>query len=498
MDVLERSLTYDEVTEIFVRVNSLGAKLRSSDLALAQITAKWRGALGVFQDFERRCAKDGFEVDLSVHLKNLVVFATGQSRFQTVGGIPRDALETAWRDCRRGMEFAISFLKSNLNIDSPALLSSPFLLVTTAYFGHLRGYDITPEASARFRYWALTANAKGRYSRGSSETLLDQDLATLRDGGDATALVDRLRQQVGRLDVSPSELIGRNQRSALFKTMFLAFREGQARDWHSDLVIALDHSGAQHRLQFHHIFPKALLRKSGRTGREADDIANLAFISGRTNQRISDAPPSVYINKLREAVGDIVLEAQCIPVEDDLLETANYDRFLVARRELIADRLNAFLGADDAGASSPNVDPQLRDLDTRIERVELGLRKIIADALDGDLSLVPQHVAQKVQERMTAAARRLPGGTLPQAATLTDRLAYYDLRELQDVVTSKALWPSFEPLFATKEGFNNRCGQLAELRNTIRHSRPLDAVTRKDGEAALHWFVKAMGAQPNS
>ena len=39
MDVLERTLSYDEVTEIFVRVNSLGAKLRSSDLALAQITA---------------------------------------------------------------------------------------------------------------------------------------------------------------------------------------------------------------------------------------------------------------------------------------------------------------------------------------------------------------------------------------------------------------------------------------------------------------------------
>jgi len=49
MDVLERSLSYDEVTEIFVRVNSLGAKLRSSDLALAQITAKWRGSLETFQ-----------------------------------------------------------------------------------------------------------------------------------------------------------------------------------------------------------------------------------------------------------------------------------------------------------------------------------------------------------------------------------------------------------------------------------------------------------------
>ena len=51
MDILERSLSYDEVTEIFVRVNSLGAKLRGSDLALAQITTKWRGALKTFQGF---------------------------------------------------------------------------------------------------------------------------------------------------------------------------------------------------------------------------------------------------------------------------------------------------------------------------------------------------------------------------------------------------------------------------------------------------------------
>ena len=37
--ILDRDKSYEEVTEIFVRVNSLGAKLRSSDLALAQITA---------------------------------------------------------------------------------------------------------------------------------------------------------------------------------------------------------------------------------------------------------------------------------------------------------------------------------------------------------------------------------------------------------------------------------------------------------------------------
>ena len=58
--VLDRDKSYEEVTEIFVRVNSLGAKLRSSDLALAQITAKWRNSLRIFQEFEEECASVGF------------------------------------------------------------------------------------------------------------------------------------------------------------------------------------------------------------------------------------------------------------------------------------------------------------------------------------------------------------------------------------------------------------------------------------------------------
>jgi len=256
MDVLERKLSYEEVTEIFVRVNSLGAKLRGSDLALAQITAKWRNSLKIFQAFQEHCAEVGFDLDLGLYLKNMVAFATGQSRFLTVGTLGLETLQQSWKESCEGMEFALNFLKNNAHIDSPALLSSPFLLVTLAYFGQKRDYQLTPEDARQLRFWILVANAKGRYSRGSSETLLDQDLATIKQGGGAPDLIERLRQQVGRLDVAPEELEGRNQRSALFKTMFLAFRESGAKDWRSNLLIALDHSGSQHRLQFTTFFRK--------------------------------------------------------------------------------------------------------------------------------------------------------------------------------------------------------------------------------------------------
>lgn len=347
MDVLERSLSYEEVTEIFVRVNSLGAKLRSSDLALAQITAKWPGSLEIFQTFQSECGKKGFDLDLGIHLKNLVAFATAQSRFVTVGRLPVSLLQTAWKQSVQGMEFALNFIKNNAGIDSPVLMSSPFLLVALAYYGHKKEYGLTPKEAQQLRHWILLANAKGRYSRGSSETLLDQDLATLRDGGDVAQLIDRLRLQVGRLDIAADELIGRNQRSALFKTMFLAFKAGGAKDWHSNLAIALGHSGAHHRLQFHHIFPKAVL-KSAYTSREADDIANLAFIGGKTNRQISAKPPSDYLPPLVSKSGPGPFETQCIPLEGALHSTGAYPAFLAERRRLIAYRLNEFLGVESS------------------------------------------------------------------------------------------------------------------------------------------------------
>lgn len=494
MDVLESTLSYEEVTEIFVRVNSLGAKLRSSDLALAQITAKWRNSLELFQKFQEESAHAGFDLDLGIHLKAMVAFGTGQSRFATVGGLSLERLQSAWDESCRGMQFAINFLKNNAGFASPAVLSSPFILITIASFGHTHGYVLDGPASDLLRKWVLLANAKGRYSRGSSETLLDQDLAAVRESGEVGDLLDRLGNQVGRLDIVPAELAGRNQRSALFKTMYLAFRAAGAKDWNSNLLIALDHTGAQDKLQFHHIFPKAFLRRIGRSAREADDIANLAFIGGKTNRKILDKPPAEYLKPLMSEGSESSFAAQCIPTDAELLEATSYDRFLSVRRDLIAERLNLFLETSGLERGQDRSDPRLRQLDEQISAVELQLRRVIDDALEGDRSLLPGHVSQRIAERLAAKQRSNPG--LPSAATgLLESLEYCDVRELQDVITSRAQWERFAPRFASKENLAMRFAQLAELRNSIRHGRSVDDVTRKDGEVALLWFRGVLGTQ---
>jgi hypothetical protein len=60
MHVHDKSLSYEEVAEIFVRVNSLGMKLRGSDLALAQITSRWQNSLKIFEDFQEECEQSWY------------------------------------------------------------------------------------------------------------------------------------------------------------------------------------------------------------------------------------------------------------------------------------------------------------------------------------------------------------------------------------------------------------------------------------------------------
>ena len=345
VDLLEKTMSYEEVTEIFVRVNSLGAKLRGSDLALAQVTSRWRNSLQLFLDYQLELDKTGMNIEVGLILKCLVSHATNQSKFATVASISQEVLSGAWIKTQKSLAFAVNFSAKVLGISSNQLLASPFLLITIAYWIDSRNYNVSDIESDGMRKWALLANAKGRYSRGSSEDLLNQDLAVIRDGGGFQQLLDKLRQQVGRLEIEESDLVARNSRSGLFKTMFLVFQRENAKDWVSKLPISPNHMGKSNKLQFHHIFPKKYLldtnphlRKS-----EVDDIANLAFISGPTNLKISATAPNKYLPEIVKAGEASILESQCVPLASDLWEPGKYEEFLAERRRLISVRMNEFI-----------------------------------------------------------------------------------------------------------------------------------------------------------
>lgn len=100
---------------------------------------------------------------------------------------------------------------------------------------------------------------------------------------------------------------------------------------------------------------------------------------------------------------------------------------------------------------------------------------------------------QKVNDRIKSTAKKNAALDTDYYQTSAGKLEYCDLRELQDTITNKAFWLHFEPFFKNKENLNIKFAQLAELRNGIRHSRTVDEITRKEGEAAILWFEQVLG-----
>ncbi|MCJ7484051.1 MAG: DUF262 domain-containing protein [Thermodesulfovibrionales bacterium] len=342
MHVLPRDLSYEEVADIFVRVNSLGVKLRGSDLALAQITARWRNSLGLLEEFQKECEVKWMTLDLGILVRAMVVFATGQSRFNSVSTIPVNRLKQGWEDAKEGLRIAINFLRANAQIDDESLLSSPQFFITIAYYYFLKNQKITQSEGQSLLYWLFIANARGHYSKGSSETILDADLTILKNGGDVKELIGAIRQQFGRLTFDIEDIKEKGVGSPIFSLLFLTMKSNGAKDWRTGLGLSLTHQGRLHIIQHHHIFPKSLL-KGKYDKKEINEIANMAFISGRINREISASEPKDYFPEIIRTRGVEALSLQLIPLDQKLHSVDSYSLFLEKRRKALVDAVNSFL-----------------------------------------------------------------------------------------------------------------------------------------------------------
>ncbi len=251
-------------------------------------------------------------------------------------------------------------------------------------------------------------------------------------------------------------------------------------------------------LDDHHIVPKSKAKEL-KLETSVDTILNRTPLTADTNRNvINDRLPNEYLPELITANGEATvratLESHFIsPAAFDILlrkpfAASDFEDLLVERQRTIQEAIEDLLIKERL-----DLPPQLRELDAQIETVELALRQTICEALAGNETKLPPHVQQKVNERLQAAAKKNAALDANHYETLAGKLEYADLRELHDTVASKSLGSLFQARFPSKEALSKRFDQLAELRNSIRHSRTVDEVTRKEGEAAILWFRQVLG-----
>lgn len=337
---------YEEVTEIFVRVNSKGTRLRVAELAIAQLAFRLPGLVtNELKAFEEELEDAGWDIDLPFLLRCLTAVSTGQGQFAALSTVPDGDLAGHWKRTRRAMEGVLNLLDKNLGIRSMAWLpSTTALVLPVAYLARTDAKSVAVNDLLR---WFLLASTWSRYAS-ASETALNQDLRTLHgDQADPfPALVARIVQASGRLHVEPNDLDDAGTGSPFFLMAYLACRQQGAVDWWTGTMLSSTNLGNANLLELHHIFPKAIVNQI-HSRRDVNEIANLAFLSQQANRQIGKQEPTVYL----PSVDEERLRRQFIPLDQALWQKERFQDFLAERRQLLATGMNGvFQGLEDASS----------------------------------------------------------------------------------------------------------------------------------------------------
>ncbi len=488
--VLPPDTELEAVCTIFETLNRTGKPLTPFELISARAFAGghslhdyWTSALD-----EHPVLAD-YEVEPYYVLQVIALRLGLPCKRSTVLGVPADEIASEWPEAVADMAAALSLLRDECGVLGPKWLPyRPMLIPLAASWREVSGAAGPAGGAmrAKLKRWFWCACFTGEYES-SSATLAERDTPVLRawlTGGQEPPVVSSFTWDPQRWETVTSRQQG------LYRATVALTLTQQPRDFHTGVPLTPELI-ENRRVDDHHVFPRGYLAEIGRAS--VDSVLNHCLIDRATNVNIGKKAPSVYLAEIREELGaelDAVLQSHMLPSgAESPLATDDFDAFLAWRTERLADGLIERAGA--LGAGPEPLDPQKAKLDARIEAIELRLRTLTATRLDGDIAAVPDHVASRVRERLAVAERKSPGRA-GSGDTLDDQLEYFDLRDLQDVMSAKQTWSRFEETFRTKELLGARFGQLAELRNALRHSRATTEVMIKDGEAALLWFDEAL------
>lgn len=514
---LDKDLEIDKVCDIFTQINSKGIRLDAFDLINALLKPKglqlkhmWREAAPRL-DFVESGRLNVYVLQVMSILrqaycspKYLYFLLPGQEKsVRDPDGTRRKEIlipdaatfERLWEKAVTALEKAIDLLKHPQEFGAISSGYLPYVSILPAFAAlqaHARSLPANRklDAQRKIRQWYWASVFTNRYS-GSVESTSARDFQDVKawceDDEAEPGLMTEFRSRFKNLDLRKETKGGSSVYNGIFNLLVL----NGARDW---MTGNLPQYGD---LDDHHVVPRSWGADND-LGNEVHTILNRTPLTPETNRNvIADRLPNTYLPEMirdngEETVREILASHLISPVAMGILlrdpfTPDDFEEFVAERQRTIQEAIESLLIK-----ARVDLSPRLRELDERVEEVELGLRELIAGELDGDENGLPSHVSAKAKDRIQRKAKKNAGMDLEEADTLPGMLEFCDLRELQDTIVNKKLWPLFEPHFSHKETLINRFDQLGELRNGIRHSRSVDTVTQKDGEAAILWFEKAL------
>ncbi|REJ78729.1 MAG: DUF262 domain-containing protein [Acidobacteria bacterium] len=378
---LAADISDEDVSDVFVRINSKGTPLNQADFILTLMSVFWDEGRTQLEDFCRDARKptkgtaSSFNYFIEPRPDQLLRASVGvafkRARLKYVYSILRGKdLETEKFSAeRRDQQFDLlkDAQERSLNLQywhdfmgclrmagfrSSKMVSSYNNLIFS-YILYLIGrteYRVEEfELRRTLARWFFMSSVTGRFT-GSPESRMEFDLAQLR-GVDTPEGFVRVLNRVCEVALTsdfwsvtlPNDLATSSPRSPSLYAYNAALVLLDARALFSMTKISdlMDPSVNANRsaVERHHLFPKAHLATLGLTStRDTNQIANYAFVEWKDNSDASSKPPSEYLPPMLERFTTSEIKEM---YSDHALflgwENMEYADFLEKRRELIAD-----------------------------------------------------------------------------------------------------------------------------------------------------------------
>ncbi len=195
----------------------------------------------------------------------------------------------------------------------------------------------TPTSShnAELKKWFWATSFSDRYSSGRTTEKMNVDLKlmkTLRTG-------ELLDSNLYKTNIGLGDLLNTkfSKANPLTRAFLLLMATKSPKDLISNTDIDLGKALSKYnRKEYHHIFPRAFLKKNGYNSGYINTIINFCFLSSQSNKKISRKSPSNYIfNQIDDSQLDEILKSNLIPTTKEIYLQDNYTEFLSVRGQLI-------------------------------------------------------------------------------------------------------------------------------------------------------------------
>jgi len=335
---LSANIDEEQVADVFVRINSKGKTLNQADFILTLMSVFWENGRKELEEFcktARQPSVDGassFNHFVTPSPDQLLRVAIGiafrRARLKSAYSVLRgkDMETEEFSEERRDVQFDL--LKQSqahvLNLqnwhDFLGILkqsgftgSNMISSATTVYYTYILyligriDLKVIPQTLSQvIGRWFYMASVTSRYTGGSPETLMERDLAALRDINTSEEFLSWIeRIMIAELTADfwsvtlPNRLETSSASSPLLYAYYASLNLLNAKALFSKKYIrdVLDPSLKANKsaVERHHLFPKNYLRKLGFNSiRATNQIANFALVEWNDNISISDSPPSEY------------------------------------------------------------------------------------------------------------------------------------------------------------------------------------------------------------